>query len=176
MVKTTSGVVVERLIAEGVVAGAAIVGSEGDGTHGGVGVAINVENERPRANCRIDARKAGSGGVIIRERVKTHGGVTKGINVSSERLIANCRVAAGIAVSGKVVIEERLKTNGRVPGSGVVEKQRKSTNGGLVVRLVEKERTNADGGVQSAINVILERLNSNCRVAAGIAESATIII
>src|SRR5207247_7274895 len=73
-------------------------------------------------------------------------------------------------------IEERLKTNGRVPSSSVVEKQRKSTNGGLLVRLIEKERTNADGGVQTAINVKGERLNSNCRVAAGIAESATIII
>ncbi len=108
--------------------------------------------------------------------MKTQGGVVAGINVSSERLIANCRVAVRKAVSGRVIIEERVGSHGGVPGSRGVEKERKSTNGGLVVRLVEKERTNAEGGVRSAINVILESLNSNGRVAAGIAESATIII
>lgn len=90
--------------------------------------------------------------------------------------MADCRVAAGKAVSTKIIIEERLKTNGGVPGSGVVKKERESTDSGLLVRLVEKERTNPEGGVRSAINVILECLNSNGRVATGIAESATIII
>ena len=106
---------------------------------GGVFVAISVEGERQRANCRVVVRKACSGDVIKRQRGITNGSVVRAGNIIKKRsapsavfrmrrLLYSAKAPTAVVVSAAVVIDERGSSNGRVLVAGGVEQQCGSAN------------------------------------------------
>src|SRR5262249_12405516 len=110
-VPRAGGIVFQRKSTNGGEAGLQVV-SERLGTDSRVTEAINVIEERSRANCRVEVRIAGIVRVIISERLQADGSV----------------------VVGDVVVKERESAHARVTGAGGVFLQRSKTNGGELGR------------------------------------------
>src|SRR5262245_60601665 len=93
------GVVFQRESTNSGEAGLQVV-AERAGTDSRVTEAINVIDERFRANCRVAVRIAGVARVIIYHRVPADGSVVVGLTVEFQRDVTNrCVVHAGGVVS-----------------------------------------------------------------------------
>src|SRR6266404_5000341 len=85
--------------------------------------------------------------------------VEKTVDVTKERICAE-----GVVVGAGVVMDKRVSSNGRVVGAGGVEKQCSTANCGVIIRLVESQRSGANSGVADAGCSRKQRIPANSRV------------
>jgi hypothetical protein len=110
------------------------ISEEREGTHGHVEGGINVNAERPIANCRVQDGTTGEVKVISGERSTADGGVSKGKSVKQERVKADGRVGDGTAARGnKVIKQERATADGGVHSAINVKQERVKANCRVVV-------------------------------------------
>jgi hypothetical protein len=128
-------------------------------THGCVKTAINVIDERLKANCRVGVAQTESARVIKQERLITNGGVCSGDLIKQKRGVTKSVVAESVNVT-----KEREGADSRIEVGNAGSEE-----------VIILERAGTHGGVSSGINALTERLKANCRVAVGIAGSEEVI-